>query len=65
MDSNPEIGRSIMAGAIRTNYHDRDGQSDGDSSSARPLLMIHGSGPGVSAWANWRLNIDTLAQGRA
>jgi len=55
-DSNPEIGRSIMAGPLRTNYHD---QGAGD-----PVVMIHGSGPGVSAWANWRLNIGPLAATR-
>lgn len=54
--ANPEIARSIAAGAISTNYHD---QGEGD-----PLLMIHGSGPGVSAWANWRLNIGKLAERR-
>lgn len=52
----PEIGRTILAGAIRTNVH--------DVGSGWPLLMIHGSGPGVSAWANWRLNMGPLAQGR-
>lgn len=26
------------------------------------MLMIHGSGPGVSAWANWRLTIPELAR---
>ncbi|MBX9896454.1 MAG: alpha/beta fold hydrolase [Qipengyuania sp.] len=26
--------------------------------------MIHGSGPGVSAWANWRLNMLILAEHR-
>lgn len=53
-NSNPEIGRSIHAGAIQTNYHDI-GQGE-------PVLLIHGSGPGVSAWANWRLNIPALAE---
>ena len=52
----PEIGRSIVAAGIRTNYHD---VGDGF-----PLLMIHGSGPGVSAWANWRLVLE-LAKARA
>lgn len=54
--ADPEIGRTILAGAIRTNVH--------DVGRGRPLLMIHGSGPGVSAWANWRLNMGPLAQGR-
>lgn len=52
--ANPEIARSIQAGSIATNYHD-----EGDGS---PVLMIHGSGPGVSAWANWRLNIGPIAR---
>ncbi|MCD4524211.1 alpha/beta fold hydrolase [Nocardioides sp. cx-173] len=26
-----------------------------------PLLLLHGSGPGVSAWANYRGNLPTLA----
>jgi 2-hydroxymuconate-semialdehyde hydrolase len=27
-----------------------------------PVLLIHGSGPGVSAYANWRLTIPALAE---
>jgi 2-hydroxymuconate-semialdehyde hydrolase len=49
---NPEIGRSIQTGLIQTNYHDRG--------TGAPVLLIHGSGPGVSAWANWRLTIGAL-----
>lgn len=52
--SNPEIGRSVQAAGIRTNFH--------DVGKGSPVLMIHGSGPGVSAWANWRLNLPVLAQ---
>jgi 2-hydroxymuconate-semialdehyde hydrolase len=54
--TSPEIGRSIIAAGIRTNYH--------DLGSGAPLLMIHGSGPGVSAWANWRLVLPELQKGR-
>ncbi|NQY87642.1 MAG: alpha/beta fold hydrolase [Colwellia sp.] len=54
MTSNPEIGKSIKANGIKTNYHD---VGKGDA-----VLLIHGSGPGVSAWANWRLNIPELAK---
>jgi len=54
--SNPELGRSIDAGGVPTNYH--------DYGQGRPLLLLHGSGPGVSAWANWRLVIGPLAQER-
>ncbi len=51
---NPEIGKSIVANGITTNYH--------DVGEGEPVLLIHGSGPGVSAWANWRLTIPELAK---
>lgn len=54
MITNPEIGKSIVANGIVTNYH--------DVGSGAPVLLIHGSGPGVSAWANWRLTIPALSQ---
>jgi 2-hydroxymuconate-semialdehyde hydrolase len=50
--SNPEIGKTIACGPILTNYH--------DLGSGSPVLMLHGSGPGVSAWANWRLALQSL-----
>lgn len=50
----PEIGNSIAANGVKTNYH--------DAGSGAPLVLIHGSGPGVSAWANWRLNMPVLAE---
>jgi len=50
----PEIGQRIVAAGIETNYH--------DTGRGHPLLMIHGSGPGVSAWANWRLVMPVLAE---
>lgn len=52
--SHPEIGRSVPAAGIRTNVHDQG--------RGFPVLMIHGSGPGVSAWANWRLTIPELSR---
>ena len=52
--SNPEIAGSVIAAGIRTNVH--------DIGSGPPVLLIHGSGPGVSAWANWRLVMPELAQ---
>lgn len=53
MQTNPEIGKSILAGGIRTNYH--------DLGEGPAVLLIHGSGPGVTAWANWRLTMPELA----
>ena len=52
--SSPEIGRRIVAGGIATNYH--------DVGSGSPVLLIHGSGPGVTAWANWRLVLPELGK---
>jgi 2-hydroxymuconate-semialdehyde hydrolase len=52
--SNPEIAQSIVATGIRTNYH--------DVGTGFPVLLIHGSGPGVTAWANWRLAMPALAK---
>jgi 2-hydroxymuconate-semialdehyde hydrolase len=54
--NSPEIGREILAGGYRTNLHDQ-GQGF-------PLMLIHGSGPGVTAWANWRLVMPALAEQR-
>ncbi len=57
MDStNPEIAHSIQTGSFRSNYHDR-GQGE-------PVLLIHGSGPGVSSWANWGRVMPGLSQRR-
>lgn len=50
----PELGHSIDIDGIDTNYH--------DVGSGEPVLLIHGSGPGVTAWANWRLVIPDLAK---
>jgi len=50
----PEIGKSVQLGECLINYHDL-----GEGS---PILLIHGSGPGVTAWANWRGVIPALAE---
>ena len=54
--ASPELGRRVHTGAFETNVH--------DLGQGRPLLMIHGSGPGVSAYANWRLAMPALARSR-
>lgn len=53
MQTNPEVGDSIVAAGVRTNYH--------DLGEGPAVLLIHGSGPGVTAWANWRLTMPELA----
>ena len=52
----PELGRSIIAGGYQTNLHEHG--------KGFPLMLIHGSGPGVTAWANWRLVMPELAKQR-
>jgi pimeloyl-ACP methyl ester carboxylesterase len=52
--STEAAGRTIDAGGIVTHYH--------DVGLGTPVLLLHGSGPGVSAWANWQHNISALAR---
>lgn len=52
--TSPEVGQTIVADGISTNVH--------IAGEGPPVLLIHGSGPGVSAWANWRLTIPELAR---
>jgi 2-hydroxymuconate-semialdehyde hydrolase len=54
--SSSELGVLVRTGAFRTNVHLQGGGT--------PVLLIHGSGPGVSAWANWRLVMPELARTR-
>lgn len=54
--TNPELHKRVNAGGLETNYHD---QGEGP-----PVLFVHGSGPGVSAYANWRPVMPLLARGR-
>ncbi len=52
--ASPEIGKTIEVAGIKTNYH--------EAGSGEPVILIHGSGPGVSAWANWQFAIPYLAE---
>ena len=45
MSNRPEIANSVRTGAFQTNYH--------DIGQGFPVVLLHGSGPGVTAWANW------------
>ena len=44
-EQRPEIANSIQTGEFKTNYH--------DLGKGFPVTLLHGSGPGVTAWANW------------
>lgn len=56
MSGKPEIANSVQTGNFKTNYHD---YGTGD-----PVLLIHGSGPGVSSWANWSKVMPRLSARR-
>src|ERR1700759_2660726 len=49
----PEIGSLVDAGGIKTNYL--------EAGEGSPVVLIHGSGPGVTSYANWRLVLPALA----
>lgn len=53
-NNDPEIGKTVMAAGLKTNYL--------EAGEGEPVVLIHGSGPGVTAYANWRLVIPVLAQ---
>ena len=44
-EKRPEIANSIQTGTFTSNYH--------DVGQGSTIVMLHGSGPGVTAWANW------------
>ncbi len=50
----PEIGKSVITGDYTINYL--------EEGKGYPLIFIHGSGPGVSAYANWRLVLPQVAE---
>jgi 2-hydroxy-6-oxo-octa-2,4-dienoate hydrolase len=49
----PEIGAYVDAGGVKTNYL--------EAGQGPPVVLVHGSGPGVTAYANWRLTMPDLA----
>ncbi|MFO0585831.1 MAG: alpha/beta fold hydrolase [Anaeromyxobacter sp.] len=66
--SAPPSPRRVATGGYQTVFHDQ-GPAGGPAGAAGggaglPLVLLHGSGPGVSAWANWRGVIPELAKAR-
>lgn len=57
----PPDSRVVDVAGVRTQVLD----TGGDGSGLPPVLLLHGSGPGVTAWANWRPVLPALvAAGR-
>lgn len=50
----PDIGKTLIAADHKTNYFDQG--------TGKPLVLLHGSGPGVSAWTNWNKVMPSLAE---
>src|SRR3569833_1310086 len=50
----PPAGLTVDAAGHRTNYY--------DSGAGAPVVLLHGSGPGVSAYSNWSGVKPELAQ---
>jgi len=50
----PEIGKTVTAKGLKTNYL--------EMGEGKPIVLIHGSGPGVSAYANWRLILPKVSK---
>jgi 2-hydroxy-6-oxo-octa-2,4-dienoate hydrolase len=54
--ADPAVGLPVVAEGLRTHYL--------EAGSGEPLVLLHGSGPGVSAWENWAGVIPALARRR-
>lgn len=54
MSENLEIGQMVPTVGYQTNVH--------DIGSGHALILLHGSGAGVSGWANWRGIMPLLAE---
>lgn len=48
------MGKTLIAAGYRTNYH--------EAGQGRPLFLLHGSGPGVSGWSNWKGVLGELSE---
>jgi 4,5:9,10-diseco-3-hydroxy-5,9,17-trioxoandrosta-1(10),2-diene-4-oate hydrolase len=53
-------GRYAEAGGMRLHYHEA-GPDDGQR-GATPVVMLHGGGPGASAWSNFGPNLPVFAE---
>ncbi|MEN0108007.1 MAG: alpha/beta hydrolase [Pseudomonas sp.] len=47
------LGRTLLAAGHKTNYH--------EAGAGKPLVLLHGSGPGVSGWSNWASSMPAFS----
>lgn len=52
--SEAATSRFVQAGGLRIHYH--------DIGSGYPVIMLHGAGPGASAWSNFKQNVPAFAE---
>jgi 4,5:9,10-diseco-3-hydroxy-5,9,17-trioxoandrosta-1(10),2-diene-4-oate hydrolase len=52
--------RFIEAGGMRLHYHEAGGEA-GTAAGGTPVVLLHGGGPGASAWSNFGANLPVFA----
>src|SRR4051794_12438666 len=52
--SEAETSRFVQAGAVKLHYN--------DVGSGEPVIMLHGTGPGATAWSNFTSNTAAFAE---
>jgi 4,5:9,10-diseco-3-hydroxy-5,9,17-trioxoandrosta-1(10),2-diene-4-oate hydrolase len=53
--------RFADAGGMRLHYHEAGPASTGEAAAGTPVVMLHGGGPGASAWSNFGRNLPVFA----
>jgi 4,5:9,10-diseco-3-hydroxy-5,9,17-trioxoandrosta-1(10),2-diene-4-oate hydrolase len=53
--------RFADAGGMRLHYHEAGPASTGEAAARTPVVMLHGGGPGASAWSNFGRNLPVFA----
>lgn len=54
LSTHPAMGLTVQAAGLSTNYH--------EMGTGFPMILLHGSGAGVSGWENWRPVMPALAR---